>query len=102
MIKSLAVGLAKHQPANKLCYLQQCLDTVAEIGWKNVKHDTLLNDVSEVSVSLEPTGKPICISFVCHFIGPLGIAMPPVGLCCTNVTTGAGGYKFGDLWSSNP
>ena len=58
-IQSLAAGLVQHRPADELCYLQQCLDTVAEIGWKNVKYDTFLSDISDLSVALESTG--ICV-----------------------------------------
>jgi len=56
VIQSMAVGLAKHQPPDALCYLQQCLDTVEKIGWQNVELDTFLNDGSYASASSEPFG----------------------------------------------
>ena len=56
-VQSLAVGLAKHQPADKLRYLQQCLDTVAMIGWQNIELNTFLNHASGLSAPTKPAGK---------------------------------------------
>jgi len=51
----MAVGLAKHQPADELGYLQLCLDTVAKIGWQNVDLSTFLNDANDLSASTDTT-----------------------------------------------
>jgi len=64
------VGLAKHQPADKLHYLQQCLATVAQIGWQNVELNTFLNHASALSAPTKSSGTTIddYILFFFHFI----------------------------------
>jgi len=56
VMQSLIVGIAKHRPADKLQYLQQCLDTVARIGWQHVELNTFLNDANDLSPSPKLTG----------------------------------------------
>jgi len=42
------VGLLHHRPENPLDFIDVCLDRVREIGWKNVRWNTFVEDTGGI------------------------------------------------------
>jgi len=42
------VGLLHHRPENPLDFIDLCLDRVREIGWKNVRWNTFVEDTEGI------------------------------------------------------
>ena len=43
------VGLLHHRPENPLDFIDVCLDRVREIGWKNVRWNTFVEEIEGTS-----------------------------------------------------
>jgi len=43
------VGLLHHQPDNPLDFIDVCLERVREIGWKNVRWNTFVEETEGIS-----------------------------------------------------